>query len=896
MSQKITLLFFLLFSFINIEAQEHFPGGVAGAEAWLIIHHDNLGQQHRNYGYEHIKIIECENNLGDKKLFNFNHSFYAERLCFIYTASLENSTTRNVFFVGEPRVFEDEELSHITTQWNKDVENMFLQNSFETEEAVRNRFDISTKSSYVNDQYVEYVGISNANVNFYHWNIYQTDRKFKSYGYNGETDFYVGKKFENDETVAGDFTGNFPEFISFPFELTANQRHRVESYLALKYGITLNIGQSYLNSKNIVFWNSFNNNLFPNRIFGIGRDNISGLNQLESESVHQKDYLIASVGPLEEDNLIKQSLESIENNHFVVFGDNGQPDGLQEENDFNVRPLRRIWLSQNTGGNADEIPIFFKLNIDGVIKNELTANPDLKLWMLHDKYATNQEQSDFNSHYVDYYEVAYIENMEYGYFKETFFDPDNSVYDQFTFGVGPEMIVQIRLEAENCDEERIRGQVVITGGRAPYDIKLTNTNGYLELFTINDNILYFEALAPDTYTAYVMDSNGNEAEVSVDVIQYSIDVDLGPDQILNANLQEVTLNAGLNVTDPNATYQWYLSGDLIDHTDPILIVDSPGKYSVIVTSGNKACEAEGMVLISYNFEGSIQPNHINCEDEYGSVVVNSSGGTPPFTTVLSSSGQTILQVHNAENYTLTDIPFGIWDITTTDANGYIIQGTVELEDPFGGGLDTTILSQVYSECIEIIENPYSLLFVCEDTVFIDASIGVNSPYADYEWFENGVQMPISGPYVIIESDQGYPTTYNEYTVRVVNITTDCNITKTFWLTKKCIIRSAYDNPTYRVQATEEIIAKESEPEITSIATKIYPNPSDTNSTFYYEVTSSEVLDGTVEIFSTTGALLHQVPISGQSNYNLPFNLLSSGAYFITIRANGQVITDKLIIK
>ncbi len=28
MSQKITLLFFLLLSIININAQEHFPGGV----------------------------------------------------------------------------------------------------------------------------------------------------------------------------------------------------------------------------------------------------------------------------------------------------------------------------------------------------------------------------------------------------------------------------------------------------------------------------------------------------------------------------------------------------------------------------------------------------------------------------------------------------------------------------------------------------------------------------------------------------------------------------------------------------------------------------------------------------------------------------------------------------
>src|SRR5690606_16142758 len=92
------------------------------------------------------------------------------------------------------------------------------------------------------------------------------------------------------------FYGNFPEFISFPFELSANQKNRVESYLALKYGITLYNKSSYKNSRNVVFWNSKNNQLFPNFIFGIGKDDISGLNQLQSESVHEKDYLIASVG------------------------------------------------------------------------------------------------------------------------------------------------------------------------------------------------------------------------------------------------------------------------------------------------------------------------------------------------------------------------------------------------------------------------------------------------------------------------------------------------------------------------------------------------------------------------------------------------------------------------
>lgn len=684
--------------------QRYFPGGVPGAEVWYVADYADLALSppiYRNNSYDYIKIQECQGHVASNGLFNFNHSIFADNLCLTYNAPLDNTTSRNVFFVGEPKLQENN-YSHLTTEWNSILVGLPQIGSL-----INKHFKLAYKDAYIDEEYLSYQSQNNANINFYHWNIYSTEKKPKSYGFEGETSFGIGKNYHNPETEEDviNFNGNFPEFISFPFELTANQKNRVESYLALKYGITLQ-DQLYKNSKNIIFWNrlteenELSNQIFTSRIFGIGRDDISNLNQLQSESVHNKNYLIASVKSLVETNPKKQELVEIDNENFVVFGDNNQPDGLQPINDFNVRTLKRKWLSQNTGENAKTIPIYFKLNIDGAIAQELAGNPDLKLWMLHDKNVTDQSVSDFNNQYVDYYEPASMDGLIYGFFEDIFFDTDNHIYDQFTFGVGPEMIVQVRF-LPNCDDVRVRSEVVITGGRAPYDITITNTSGYDESFIIEDNTMIFEAIAPDTYTVHVRDSSNpvNEGEVEIDVVAFPISVDLGPDIVLSASLQQVQLNAE-QLTDPGATYTWYKDGELLEYYEPTLMVDEPGEYAVTVLNSNGGCEVSDSIIVSVNF-GGILIEYIGCEDTTAAFIINITGGLPSdvFTTKIvpthpNPTPNEIYQYVHQQSYTCTGIAFGSYTVTTTNANGLLVfQQVVDLVDPLEG-MDVNIINQL----------------------------------------------------------------------------------------------------------------------------------------------------------------------------------------------------------
>ncbi|MBO5627379.1 MAG: T9SS type A sorting domain-containing protein [Prevotella sp.] len=75
------------------------------------------------------------------------------------------------------------------------------------------------------------------------------------------------------------FDGYCPEIIVFNRMLSLQERRKIESYLALKYGLTL-LG-SYYNSSGNLIWNA-GNNAFHHRVTGIGND--GSLSQLMSTS------------------------------------------------------------------------------------------------------------------------------------------------------------------------------------------------------------------------------------------------------------------------------------------------------------------------------------------------------------------------------------------------------------------------------------------------------------------------------------------------------------------------------------------------------------------------------------------------------------------------------------
>lgn len=116
---------------------------------------------------------------------------------------------------------------------------------------------------------------------------------------------------QNDQTPASSFTGHVrdwkgpaAEIIGFTNALTAVERQKVHTYLAIKYGITLT--SDYLNTNGGTIFTTASP--YNNNIIGIGRDDVESLNQRQS---HYDNDMV---------RLYISTLQNMNENNTGVFG------------------------------------------------------------------------------------------------------------------------------------------------------------------------------------------------------------------------------------------------------------------------------------------------------------------------------------------------------------------------------------------------------------------------------------------------------------------------------------------------------------------------------------------------------------------------------------------------
>tara|TARA_B100000809_G_scaffold266664_1_gene330581 strand:- start:6575 stop:10933 length:4359 start_codon:yes stop_codon:yes gene_type:complete len=172
---------------------------------------------------------------------------------------------------------------------------------------------------------------------------------------------YVGDGSEaltfNSDANNGYFEGSISEVIYYENQtLTAESINKIESYLAVKYGITLHTSSvQYLSSDNTIeIWN---NTTYWNAIIAIGKDEDSGLNQKQSKSTNTDAILTIALGTSVETTNIGNTNVFDDNFDFFAVGNN---DESVAELDFSMAVpgtdcqriyigLERDWKVKNTG-------------------------------------------------------------------------------------------------------------------------------------------------------------------------------------------------------------------------------------------------------------------------------------------------------------------------------------------------------------------------------------------------------------------------------------------------------------------------------------------------------------------------------------------------------------------
>ncbi len=124
--------------------------------------------------------------------------------------------------------------------------------------------------------------------------------------------------------------GGIPEVILYDRKLNVtqgNEADRVDTYLALKYGITLQ--HNYYISDGTKVWDTSCNNSFNTQIAGIAKDVASALNQKQSHSILKKSIVAMSLGALNE-NSNAANASVITDKYTNIWGTNGVGGGSRD--------------------------------------------------------------------------------------------------------------------------------------------------------------------------------------------------------------------------------------------------------------------------------------------------------------------------------------------------------------------------------------------------------------------------------------------------------------------------------------------------------------------------------------------------------------------------------------
>lgn len=128
-------------------------------------------------------------------------------------------------------------------------------------------------------------------------------------------------------TYSARFEGDIAEAIVFSRTIGATEHQQVDSYLALKYGITLDqtMTTDYLASDGTTtMWSAADNVGYTNDIFGVGRDDLQGLYQKVSKSSNPDAVVtIALDSDFSSLNNDPARIATIPNNHFLTIANNG---------------------------------------------------------------------------------------------------------------------------------------------------------------------------------------------------------------------------------------------------------------------------------------------------------------------------------------------------------------------------------------------------------------------------------------------------------------------------------------------------------------------------------------------------------------------------------------------
>lgn len=602
--KKAILLFISIIS-LGIYAQS--PGGVSGSEIWGKV--NKVTPAGSTFHYKDFSTNNKAITLGASteltpSFFNYNYSFSYDSTDYIsYLSKLEKLKEATIFIVNLPTPPSDPTLKYalMNTDWNSTIPNV-------SGSVNEQSFKFSTSTFEKEVLSITYPSGSsvrpNGRINTLLWHNFNTKKIVNSFGSNGESSVFIGKSFTN----VANFSGQIPEVIVYRKALNDKEKWRVESYLALKYGITLQPEVNYYTSKNEIFWHKENNVFFKNRIFGIGRDSNSSLYQRQSKSVHQDGnrLVLSRTNTLLPDNYpTANTSNNITDQNFIVMGDNGRGELLNFDEINGITTMKRKWLVQNTGEEAH----LFNTSLRYIPESPVNLGVNEAFWLIVDRSPSNTTESNFTGNNIEYYPVTNFDSNGFANFTNLKWGNDTQNFNQFTFGIGPRMLILTKVNEMQCDETEGIVNIAIKGGQPGFTINVHGTDNPFNLQLNQPGFNLELSLNVGNYQVTVTDATGFSQSENF-IISPTFNINIQLEDIYNLyNLPETVIDATTFVVEPFENYQfeWIHNGDIIS-TEPTILVNNlnVGTYILQITNKLGCKVSKQFVVIKDEFYRDIK--------------------------------------------------------------------------------------------------------------------------------------------------------------------------------------------------------------------------------------------------------------------------------------------------
>lgn len=372
------------------------------------------------------------------------------------------------------------------------------------------------------------------------------------------------------------------EIIYYPRILNKVEKLKVETYLSLKYGLSI-VGESdYIGSDGKKIWEYKKNKLYNCRVTGIGRDDQSELLQKQSGNA-KNDGIYIGLGIIDTTN--QHNKYPIDDKTFLMWGDNNGSTVLSnDKKNKNIKTMGRNWKMHLTSDFfMDTISTELRVSKSEMDLFTETKESDESLWLvINDSTGTKFSYTGARFFKQSREDSAYI------YFDKIKWDIEKNGSDLFTFIQAPDMFVTHE-ESEICDKEGMGIlKLQITGGTPPFTVDLVSKTNKKNIYT-SEYYHEFSNLNPEEYSITLQDNKGillNEKTILDPFAQFQMTMP----NVWVLDKDEILIKPSYNDNAGKLSFEWKKAEAVISDRSEIAVKEL-GDY-ILIASNEKGCQQQ----------------------------------------------------------------------------------------------------------------------------------------------------------------------------------------------------------------------------------------------------------------------------------------------------------------